>query len=747
MMTLSSSHQRPIDTATLLNIFPNCSIIQEDYVPQSLNNDLNHIIEFINYGLSHEIRDQPNNRVKQALKSLFSNNMGGKLLDIYIDMIRQKVCHNNGGDDDHDDHDGDDDSSSIVSTVRTIGLNKDKFLHIAKQLQFNYIQIQIFERSCNSVFQTIIQKNNYLSNQISNLFKNKLFSKNDGKEDLLIIKSTLQYIGLKQHMNEIIINVSINYIYNFINHNFGSRWEEPSMNILANWSSSVLYPTLTNFITSDEFNIEILNQLVKNELVKLRTKEAFDIIVDYPDSLATLKELKYCITTQKQRQHLVNTFIDSCNKRLLHAGANTIDIIKCYLSTIKSFLIIDPRGVLLDKVCRPIRSYLKDRDDTIEKIVHGLLDDSEDNELNDLAQELRNSNDYITPKIDDLNDLNWTPDPIDALPDFRKGNDLIESLISIFDSKDIFISEFMDVFCSDLLNLTDYNVTDALLKLELLKLRFGEREFNSLDVMVKDLIESKRIDHTIHLELDERNKDNGIFHSTVLSYLYWPNGAKSEEEFVLPTQLNNIFTNYCSHFEKLKQGRKLKLFSNKGNVELDLEFDDNRKFTFNVSPDKASIIHLFSSKEQENIKELSIDEIMNELQMSELLAKRAIAFWIKNQILLETKSGHYKILNSLDELSEKEKVGGTINNYYSTEVGIKADAEEEAVKLKYWPFIEGMLKNLGNMELTKIHSFLKMVVPKDNGNGYNLSEKQLKEYLDNEVKVEIDGNGYKLAKR
>ena len=95
--------------------------------------------------------------------------------------------------------------------------------------------------------------------------------------------------------------------------------------------------------------------------------------------------------------------------------------------------------------------------------------------------------------LEDLLDLNWQPDPIDALPDFKKGkvSDIIESLISIFDSKDIFIDEFTRLFGDSLIKLKDYNVEEIELNLNLLKSRFGKQNFATLDVMIRDIKESE----------------------------------------------------------------------------------------------------------------------------------------------------------------------------------------------------------------------------------------------------------------
>ncbi|KAG7905762.1 hypothetical protein KL907_002909 [Ogataea polymorpha] len=257
------------------------------------------------------------------------------------------------------------------------------------------------------------------------------------------------------------------------------------------------------------------------------------------------------MSTPEQNAQLVNTFIHLSRKRLLHAGVNTIDIIKCYISTIRSFLIIDHRGVLLDKVCRPIRAYLRDREDTIERIVFALLDTSTDNKLIELAIELRQSDKkkHLTHEVE--RDLDWTPDPVDALPDFRKGvvEDVVESLLSIFDSKDVFMSELTKVFSEQLLRITNYDVREVYGKLQLLKSRFGNSEFGSLDVMMKDIIQSRKLDKLI-------NSDK--VHASIISHMYWP--ELPEEKFKLPDEIQTNLQNYEEEFKRKKKGRKLTIF-------------------------------------------------------------------------------------------------------------------------------------------------------------------------------------------
>jgi anaphase-promoting complex subunit 2 len=120
----------------------------------------------------------------------------------------------------------------------------------------------------------------------------------------------------------------------------------------------------------------------------------------------------------------------SCAKRLLHPGADTVSIIAQYISTIKAFRMLDPPGVLLDKVSRPIQKYLKciscqiffnvrERENTVSCILSGLMGD----ESSEMWMEL-NSNPgeggWAVGEEEQgyFEDMNWEPTPIDAAPGF-----------------------------------------------------------------------------------------------------------------------------------------------------------------------------------------------------------------------------------------------------------------------------------------------------------------------------------------
>ena len=49
----------------------------------------------------------------------------------------------------------------------------------------------------------------------------------------------------------------------------------------------------------------------------------------------------------------------SYESRLLHHGANTSDIITQYISSVRSLKLLDPTGVVLERVCEPVKAYLR----------------------------------------------------------------------------------------------------------------------------------------------------------------------------------------------------------------------------------------------------------------------------------------------------------------------------------------------------------------------------------------------------
>lgn len=66
-----------------------------------------------------------------------------------------------------------------------------------------------------------------------------------------------------------------------------------------------------------------------------------------------------------------------------------------------------------------------------------------------------------------------------------------------------------------------------LMSIELLKMKFGERQLHDLDVMAKDMAESKRINTLVRREIRNSDSFGYNFNMNVISRLFWPRFSNS----------------------------------------------------------------------------------------------------------------------------------------------------------------------------------------------------------------------------
>lgn len=593
-------------------VFPLSSAIQEEIVPSDLHNDFTFVVEFIKKQLGSTKLILLNQRVKSAIKAC--KRYRNELVEVVVDNLRRSIMGSQ--------------FDSIEALSALFFITRDKCRHLASVIQLDFNGSMLVLRTCASTFQTMILDTG-LTAELKMMFDTQLFSGDTSK--LMVLTDLMRCLNLDKQLEETIIELTMQYVAKQVRIEFADKFDK-ELGPLLEWGSSVVYPVLTNFLPDDEFDIEMSHLVVRKQLVELRSSQIYEMVLQFPASTVSLNELRISIINQRQRDSLLNNFFQACDNRLLHAGTDTVKIIQFYMKTVRSFLIIDPRGVLLDKASRPIRKFLRSRDDTVTKIVDGLLDDSEDSQLSELFEELRNTK-ANTVDVDDITDLNWNPDPVDALPDFRKNRvgDLIESLFSIFETKSILINAFFHKFSSDLIKVTDYDVRDVVLNLECLKLRFGDDELHSIDVMVQDIMQSALIDRKIAT-------GNGSFHTSIISHLYWP-----VEDFIqdspVPLFLRPIFDQYSEKYSKVKKDRKLKVIPSLGLVDLDLEFDDGEIKSFSVTPDKASVIYAFSKMDK-----LSTEQLMTELFIDSDELDEILKYWVKQKVLFEVSPQFYALL-------------------------------------------------------------------------------------------------------
>lgn len=599
-----------------------------------IENDVALLLEWLNPSASPPLLlQQPSPRVKAAIRRCLKDQESQiDFTRLYANSLRSTIPSSL----EHAAVQADD----FAATMEVVQTYVAYFELCAEYLGLEHLAVEIFHRSLRAMFRAglLLQKSPFcrlLSSYLEENLVIPLATLPEAHRQIQLLAS----IGLSEEVAGTVTHLAINRIRNYVSSTCAGVWDRPVLQNLNRWVESQLHC----FHTVDP-SFAPLYQLVKiahTELVLTRVGELFDLVTAYPRSSVALQELHECVLLSassaaenlSHRSKLVDAFIEQCNKRLLHSGANTVEVITTYAATIRSFLVIDPKGVLLDKVVRPIRRYLKNREDIIVTLVHGLLDDSDTNPLAELAHELRRGPTTPAHAVDEDMTM-WMPDPIDALPDFKKGKvtDIIESLISIFDLKDIFISEFTQIFGKRLIALDDYDTLPIQEQLDLLKLKFGAEEFSTLDIMIWDVINSRQANNKITNDLP--------FHALVLSHMYWSSVSEtiSEMDHFELAHLRKFFDAYNENFKKHKKGRYLELLPTLGQVTLEIEVKGSVQ-SFSVSPQEAAVILEFNDERPE----ITIADICSKLNMQQYPARNALEAWVKRKVLKPKSPDLYAI--------------------------------------------------------------------------------------------------------
>ncbi|XP_024994243.1 anaphase-promoting complex subunit 2 isoform X2 [Cynara cardunculus var. scolymus] len=512
-------------------------------------------------------------------------------------------------------------------------------------------------------------------------------------------------------------------------------------------------------------------------LQDLRIAKLFEIIVDYPDSAPAIEDLKQCIEYTGQHSKLVDSFIFALQYRLLTAGASTNDILHQYVSTIKALRTIDPAGVFLEAVGEPIREYLRGRKDTIKCIVTMLTDgtggnnNGPGNSGDSLLEELnRDEENQESAGLDD--DINtddkqawidiqrWEPDPVEADPlkgsRYRRKVDVLGMIVGIIGSKDQLVNEYRVMLAEKLLNKTDYDIDTEIRTLELLKIHFGENSMQKCEIMLNDLIDSKRTNTNVKAtinqlaqtgaESQEHEASFDILDATIISSNFWP--PIQDEAVNIPEPVDQLLSDYAKRYHEIKTPRKLLWKKNLGTVKLELEFED-RTLQFTVTPVHASIIMQF----QDQKTSWTSKNLAAAIGVPVDTLQRRISFWISKGIIAESsgEDSNDHLYTLVDSMADGGKTG--INN---EELVADDDAERSVASVEdqlrkemtvYEKFIVGMLKNFGSMALDRIHNTLKMFCVSDPT--YDKSLQQLQFFLSGlvaEEKLEFRDGMYFLKK-
>lgn len=455
-------------------------------------------------------------------------------------------------------------------------------------------------------------------------------------------------------------------------------------------------------------------------LVQERAQDLFELIKEWPASMPAMWDLKVSVTETREKLFVASQVTEALQRRLLHPGTKTKDILQTYVSLVYAVRFIDPSGILLSRVSGPIRRYLRGRADTVPVIVASLLGDDEgfaplrqeldaagkgestqntdgdtsmivggekdDDEADDRAGKGREALSSMRPI--DYTDPNWEPRPVDAGPSYRQSKtaDVIAMLVSIFEDKQSFVKALEVSTAKALLKTSRYDISREYRNNEVLKRRFGDTSLARCDVMLQDIVESRRVDSSIRRIMEAPSsslssstlRKVGPMRKTgatstfdalrplITSRQFWPDLEGTEVpvapggvnldtnqpatlasvgpppggmEMKLPGELGQALETYNRAFTAVRDSRRLRWLPGFGRVKVQIDMQDGRSWSEVVDPIKAAVLSAAgssSSSPESPLSKAALAEEMNLNETSKELSE-ALRYWCTKNVLVEVE--------------------------------------------------------------------------------------------------------------
>ena len=89
-------------------------------------------------------------------------------------------------------------------------------------------------------------------------------------------------------------------------------------------------------------------------------RHMFQVIIDYPESRqgGVLDDLKRCVSMVGKRHLIIDNVRDEFNKRLLHPGVGTTEILAAFINAIRVLRYLDSTGVMMELACHSVKQFL-----------------------------------------------------------------------------------------------------------------------------------------------------------------------------------------------------------------------------------------------------------------------------------------------------------------------------------------------------------------------------------------------------
>jgi anaphase-promoting complex subunit 2 len=381
---------------------------------------------------------------------------------------------------------------------------------------------------------------------------------------------------------------------------------------------------------------------------------------------------------------------------------------------------------------------------------------------------------YDSDEEEEQPDFNWTPAPSlyyqrtsgnvqtsQLAPDGNKDSsnkasaDILSMLVGIYGTNDLFVDEYRIMLADKLLANADFDTDKEVRNLELLKIRFGETSMRQCEIMIKDIDDSKRDSKRIASNMkgsksEEEENNIPCIDAAIISHIFWP--PLQKDSMKNHPRIQSSLDKFSMEYAKYKNPRRLVWFHQLGQVELELDVveDDGQVVTtqFTCSPLHATLISHF----EDGDGCWTSTDLANETGVPEETIKKKMGYWINQNVVRVSRNGYVSTYELISSNDEDNALDGEHIQYDDDDEGLMVSKSgQEAEELEaYESYIVGMLSNLGELSLNRIHNTLKMFVTGSEIK-YNKTPQQLSVLLQRlckEEKLECGADGmYKLLKK
>jgi anaphase-promoting complex subunit 2 len=460
---------------------------------------------------------------------------------------------------------------------------------------------------------------------------------------------------------------------------------------------------------------DLVSLVLDENYVGVRVRELYNIIAEYPESTCAILELRSALSRTQQHHLLALSLRSTLEHRLLHAGANTSQIIDMYISTIRVLRVLDPYDLILDTATCPVRQYLQNRKDTVRCIVANLTDDIsgelyEELNLTSAAEQSFMKEQYDEDQFAGPGNDDWVPKSNKPHGmTVRSMRDILAMLISIYGTTEIFVNEYRVMLADKLLAKLELEDTTQELKyLELLKFRFGEAALHHCEIMLRDVEDSKRLNKRI---------DGGFVQATIISQVFWP--VLPDSTVTLHPRVKSVLSSFEQMYDSLKTPRRLVWKKETGMAQLEIDLGPGGKKVFTVSVVHANIILHFHGCDTRTLNDLTIAT-----RMPRMLVQNRVAFWISHGIIEEKSCGLFSVTSKFqnsNSITLLDEITQHTESCYQQSLSSCTEL--------FYPYIIVALKNLGKLTLTRLHTVLQLCLDKHKPKCF-ISPRELARILD-----------------